>query len=445
MTPLGEALPWSEFDVDFYDDIDPDFQPTSANAAAMAMWPLMPLIPSTDRVTELREMRSRLASADEKLSALELIHQQIAMLHYQATQLAVDLCDAMPAPKGQQGDEEWGREEIAAALHNGFYAADELVTVGRAVRRSMPTLGRALADGEISYRHVAKIVDGLGKYDLDDETLDRLSSDLVEDAKRCAPATLEKKVRAAAIAAAPDLAEAAAKATKKGRKVDLYPGSAGDQTLAATGPAAEVQLIWTALDACATPRGSDDDRGIDARRFDTLVSWARDALADPSAPRRKGRPVQVNVTMSFGTAFALASRAAELHGYGPITPEVARELARDAKWRVLIVDAVTGALQGLGTESYTPTDRINDFITTRSQTCTHPDCNQPASKCDTDHAIPWPDGPTCTCNLGPDCRRHHRCKHEGGWSVEQLPDGTRISTSPLGRTYVTEPHAYPVD
>ncbi len=444
---------WADLvDVDAYDDIDvePEFDPSAelaptaasdeaATHAGLAVWPLMPLFDAKDAVGEVDRIIGRLPTADSMLSALELVHQRIASLQYAAARLAADVGEAMP------WDGEWAREEIAAALRTSFHATDEMMMVGQSVRGPMRSVGTALAVGDISYLHAVRIVDGLSQVDLDDETVGRLAAELVDAARSCTPGQLRRKVTGKVIEAAPDKAAAASKATKKGRQVSIYPGSASSQTLAANGPAADVQLIWTALDVCAARTGPDDDRGIDARRFDTLVEWARNALADPAAPRRKGRPVQVNVTMTLGTALGLANRPADLHGYGPIPAEVARELARDASWRVFIVDATTGALEGLGTVSYTPTARINAFIDARSQTCVHPVCNQPAGRTDTEHAIPWPNGPTCTCNLGPECRRHHRCKHHGGWSVTQDPDGTRHWISALDRSYTTKPHEYPVD
>lgn len=445
---------WADLmDVDAYDDIDvePDFDPTAepdpsaaaddaaSYAAGLAVWPLMPLFDAKDTVVEVDRILGRLPTADSMLSALGMVHQRIASLQYAAARLSADVAEAMP------WDGEWAREEIAAALRTSSYTTDEMLLLGRSVRGPMRSVGAALAAGEISCLHAVRIVDGLSRAALDDDTTSRLAAELVDEARTCTPGQLRRKVSRAVIEAAPDQAAAAAKETKKDRQVSIYPGPASSQNLLAQGPAAEVQLIWTALDVCAGRTGAADDRGIDARRFDTLVEWARQALADPAAPRRKGRPVQVNVTMTLGTAFGLANTSADLHGYGPIPADVARELGRDATWRAFIVDAATGALDGLGTASYTPTARINAFIDARSQTCIHPACFQPAGRTDTEHAIPWPNGPTCTCNLGPECRRHHRCKHHGGWTVTQDPDGTRHWTSALGRTYVTKPHQYPVD
>lgn len=59
-----------------------------------------------------------------------------------------------------------------------------------------------------------------------------------------------------------------------------------------------------------------------------------------------------------------------------------------------------------------------------------------AAGCDLDHDVPWPHGPTCACNLGPLCRRHHRIK-QLGWLKNRNDDGSVRWTSPTGRTWLS--------
>lgn len=56
-------------------------------------------------------------------------------------------------------------------------------------------------------------------------------------------------------------------------------------------------------------------------------------------------------------------------------------------------------------------------------------------------AFRHPDGPTTRETLAALCRRHHRAKHIGGWTVRQLPgcDGDLAWTSPTGHLYTTYP------
>ena len=92
---------------------------------------------------------------------------------------------------------------------------------------------------------------------------------------------------------------------------------------------------------------------------------------------------------------------------------------------------------------YRPSKKLADFVRCRDLTCRFPGCRAPATKCDVDHTIPWPCGPTAASNLKCLCRRHHLLKTfwggESGWRDEQLDDGTVIWTAPDGRRHITTP------
>ena len=88
---------------------------------------------------------------------------------------------------------------------------------------------------------------------------------------------------------------------------------------------------------------------------------------------------------------------------------------------------------------YTPSAKLADFVRCRDMTCRFPGCDEPAYRCDLDHTIPYPHGPTCASNLACLCRKHHLLKTFGGWLDRQLPDGTMIWTAPDGQTYTTYP------
>ena len=90
---------------------------------------------------------------------------------------------------------------------------------------------------------------------------------------------------------------------------------------------------------------------------------------------------------------------------------------------------------------YTPSRALADFVRSRDLTCRFPHCNVPANRCDLDHTIPYPHGPTCASNLKSLCRFHHLLKTvwggPHGWRDRQLPDGDVIWTSPSGQSYTT--------
>jgi hypothetical protein len=93
-------------------------------------------------------------------------------------------------------------------------------------------------------------------------------------------------------------------------------------------------------------------------------------------------------------------------------------------------------------EHYTPSRRLQHLVRARSATCTGPGCQAQAVYSDLDHTIPYPDGSTDECNLGPKCRTHHRAKQAPGWKVEQSEPGVFRWTFPSGRTRTTRPGTY---
>jgi hypothetical protein len=75
--------------------------------------------------------------------------------------------------------------------------------------------------------------------------------------------------------------------------------------------------------------------------------------------------------------------------------------------------------------------RLQRFLTVRAPRCEWPGCGARAARCDDEHDLPWPFGPTCGCNLGKLCRRHHRVK-QLGWCKSRAAEGVWW-TSPTGR------------
>ncbi|MFM8782477.1 MAG: HNH endonuclease signature motif containing protein, partial [Actinomycetota bacterium] len=71
-------------------------------------------------------------------------------------------------------------------------------------------------------------------------------------------------------------------------------------------------------------------------------------------------------------------------------------------------------------------------------------CSHPARLSDIDHAKSWEEGGhTNPENLGFLCRRHHRLKTHGGWSLKSHADGSCTWTSPQGKELYVP--ARPVD
>lgn len=111
----------------------------------------------------------------------------------------------------------------------------------------------------------------------------------------------------------------------------------------------------------------------------------------------------------------------------------------------LRVQPVIDLTEHAQTTAYEIPDRLRTQIQLRSPTCTFPWCTRAARTCDLDHTIahsnrsdPDGGGRTCTCNLTPLCRRHHRLKTLTGWGYTTVEPGTHLWTSPLHRSYLRD-------
>jgi hypothetical protein len=95
--------------------------------------------------------------------------------------------------------------------------------------------------------------------------------------------------------------------------------------------------------------------------------------------------------------------------------------------------------------NYRPPAALAHLVRVRQRTCSFPGCRRPARRTDLDHTLAYHQGgATCECNLSPLCRRHHQAKQAHGWHLTQDQPGVMTWRTPAGRTYKTQPDAYPV-
>ena len=75
----------------------------------------------------------------------------------------------------------------------------------------------------------------------------------------------------------------------------------------------------------------------------------------------------------------------------------------------------------------------------RDGTCVFPWCTRPARSCDCDHVIAYDQGgTTCSCNIAPLCRRHHRLKTHSPWTYTALEPGPFLWSSPHGYQFLRD-------
>jgi hypothetical protein len=208
-------------------------------------------------------------------------------------------------------------------------------------------------------------------------------------------------------------------------------------------PAPEAMRVDAAVDALARS-WTEDERTLNQRRADALVALVtRDReLVHES---RTGSPTaMIVVTVPYDTLIGTAETPAELKGYGPVTPAVARALATapGSVWRRLLVEPVTGRVVKTDPTTYRPTAELARHVIARDVTCRFPGCVRSAARCDLDHVVPFnhtnpqAGGLTTPDNLIALCRRHHLLKHRANWQIHHdNTTGAVHWTAPTGHHY----------
>jgi hypothetical protein len=142
-----------------------------------------------------------------------------------------------------------------------------------------------------------------------------------------------------------------------------------------------------------------------------------------------------NVVDAAGAGRGDASVARLERGDAPVLAAMVREWCGRADTD-LSVTPVIDTTGHIAVDRYEIPDRLTDQVDQSTHTCVFPWCERPARRCDHDHNIAHGQGgATCSCNLAPLCRRHHRLKTHTNWSYETLGTGSYLWHSPFGRSY----------
>lgn len=349
--------------------------------------------------------------------------------------------------------EDWCREELSVALHVTGGAAQTRLDLARQLRARLVATAESLAVGVLTERKADLIARAVR--DLPDAVATAVEAAVLPEAAGLTPPELQRALARAVLAVDPDGAGDRAAEARAGRRVTgLYRQPDGMAGLWAELPAADAATVLAGLDADAARLAQAqreqgvpvaDRPGVEARRADALLAWARQALTGPDLPRVQGRRPHVQVTVPAGTLLGLSDAPGELAGYGPIDADTARRLAADGTWRRILTDPRSGALLDYGRTTYHPPADLREHVLAAYPRCTFPGCGRPARGCHLDHVHEWRHGGhTCAENLHPLCLRHHTCKTTGTWSVTRERDGGLTWTSPTGRTaHVPPPRLHP--
>jgi Domain of unknown function (DUF222) len=337
--------------------------------------------------------------------------------------------------------------QVAAELRLAQVTAEKRVWVARQLIERFPATFEAVVAGEIDVRRaelIAEVADRHGcavAEAVESRVLPRAGFRTIGQHRRA----IEREILLADPADAQRRhAEAAA-----GRRVWFSAMPDGMGQMVADLTADGMALVRAVLDTAAIGmKTADPDNGrrMDQRRADALVDLARLSLATGrlggdglALSAAQGRRPHIQVTVPLSTLIGIDDHPGELTGYGPIPASVARRIAADGVWRRLLTDPATGRPPDYGTTRYSPPQDLRDVIIARDRECVFPTCTMPAHRCQVDHTVPHPDGPTARTNLGPPCEPHHDLKTRWGWQLDQPEEGRFVWTSPVGKQYVQEP------
>ncbi|RAN71936.1 hypothetical protein B5P43_33280, partial [Bacillus sp. SRB_336] len=134
-----------------------------------------------------------------------------------------------------------------------------------------------------------------------------------------------------------------------------------------------------------------------------------DAITEQPLPA-----AQVIITVPALGLLGLTNEPAELAGHGPIPEEIARKLLINAGafLRVLTDPLTNIPLPGAAPDRYRLRDAEKTLLRALNETCSFPNCTNPALDTATDHIIPYSQGGrTTVANSLPECKRHHGYKH----------------------------------
>ncbi|MBT2247199.1 DUF222 domain-containing protein [Arthrobacter sp. BHU FT2] len=375
--------------------------------------------------------------------------------------------------------------EVAGVMTMAEGAAAALISQSRAVC-SMPLVFDALASGAVSWRHAVIVADETGCLAPDGAALVAHFFDpgAPNRARGSAPGGLvpsrfRRKVRSWRERTYAASVQERHTRSVADRRMEYRPDADGMASITLILPADRACAIWNKTTAIARGlQGPDETRTLTQLRPDVAAALLLGAHPGTAAPDRSdagqeqgktadshgtgthGNGVQrtdpyfvdlskipapradVLVTIPIFTMLGSTDEPADLDGYGPIPAAMARRLIANGAtsfYRVL-VDPANGAPLEIGRTSYRLTEAMKRWIRMRDRHCTFPGCTNHSTDNETDHLTAWQNsGKTGVSNLTQLCPKHHRLKHNSGWTptpaTETEPPGW---TSPTGRHYPSQ-------
>lgn len=389
--------------------------------------------------------------------------QTVRIAQFAAREKAYDEHGALvDADRGVGFVSEFAGDELAPVLGMAPSMSERRVRCAATLAARLPRTLRAVADGELDPFRAQVVAEELALADRDVSAA--VEERIHPRASADTPGRLRARVRRALASVDPLAVRAAAARARLGRCVRVRAGDVpGMSEWFAVLPTEDSAQCWAAVDELAHRMKADDpSRSLDVCRADALVDLimaraqvsATVTFAVPVHPRDATHAAPATTGGPDADADAVAGPAGcatpegfgfgsvvGVPGVGVVAPGVVEALLGRLSTRVAraLVDAHTGVTLETMTPRYRPTEAMRRFVQVRDGTCRFPGCGVQARRCQLDHVVPAPAGPTSPANLIALCQHHHRLKTFGGWRPVLARDGTVVWTDPYRQRWVTDP------
>ena len=342
---------------------------------------------------------------------------------------------------------EFSIAEFAAAVGLSTEAGKRYLGEAVELRYRLPRLWERVTAGDLA-AWKARLV-ARETIRLSTEAASYVDRHVAHVAHKIRPAQLERLVAEAIGRFMPEEAARVAAEAADGRHVTIH-----DQLVSFEGTMrveAELDLA-DALDLEAAVAAGAEHRALcgstetlDVRRAQAVGDLARrqlsfDLMGGDPTPRRTKRQVLIHVHLSEAAILGDDPVAHLERGNALVTADQVRAWCGNQETQI-VVKPVLDLGACVEVDSDVVPDRLAEQVALRDRMCVFPWCTRPARRChpdsmdhpcDDDHVHPRSrGGPTCTCNLAPLCRRHHRLKTHSPWRLSRArPRHLRLDQSP---------------
>ncbi|WP_395657725.1 HNH endonuclease [Nocardioides sp.] len=392
---------------------------------------------ATELGTDTRDQR-----AESVLTAAAATREAIADLEVQQL---IQACDWVALHPGEEVDTsiEFGMRDLQIA-GDGAPTIDEAavaefaLAVGRTtdsgrnllgdaveLRHRLPRLWARVINGEVAVWKARKVAQATTSLPADAAAV--VDQRLAWCAHRCSFAEIERQVEKARAEHDPDAAEERRVAALEKRRFDIdLDHATPDGLVHVEGELDLADALALEEQIKATAAELDVDLPLDVRR-----SMAAGLLGTSDTEGGQVREVVVYAHTRPGHASVDVDNTRS-----SVTPEHLKDWCQAAGTKVTVRPVIDLNAE-LSTDCYEPTELMKEQIGLRDRQCCFPGCTRPARRCDSEHQVPWPEGPTASSNLAPACRTHHRLKTFAGWDYQRVAGVGFVWTTPMGRTYVS--------